>query len=53
MGSKKRLSEQVQPLLKSLDRKEENSELFPTIVKKRKHKRAPFINRELRKEDLK
>lgn len=53
MGSEKRLSEQVQPLLTNLDRKENNTELFPTIAKKRIHKRAPFINRELRKEDLK
>jgi hypothetical protein len=52
MGSKKRLSEQQQPLLKNLSNQENNKELFPTIVKKKRHKRAPFINRELRKEDL-
>jgi len=52
MGTKKRLTEPHQPLLKILVKKENDKELFPNLVKKKRHKRMPFINREIRKEDL-
>lgn len=52
MGTKKRLIEPHQPLLKIQSRKENDKELFPSVVRKKRHKRMPFVNREIRKEDL-